>query len=41
MAWESTVISWFLDQELGVLTAAMYHARELAMTRLEEEAGRY
>jgi uncharacterized protein YbjQ (UPF0145 family) len=26
------------NQELGVLTQAMYHARELAMTRMEEEA---
>jgi uncharacterized protein YbjQ (UPF0145 family) len=26
------------SQELGVLTQAMYHARELAMTRMEEEA---
>src|SRR5579883_2433144 len=26
------------NQELGVLTQAMYNARELAMTRMEEEA---
>jgi uncharacterized protein YbjQ (UPF0145 family) len=30
--------SWNKSQELGVLTQAMYHARELAMTRMEEEA---
>jgi uncharacterized protein YbjQ (UPF0145 family) len=30
--------NWGQNQELGVLTAAMYHARELAMTRLDEEA---
>jgi uncharacterized protein YbjQ (UPF0145 family) len=30
--------SWSQNQELGVLTQAMYHARELAMTRMEEEA---
>ena len=30
--------SWNQSQELGVLTQAMYHARELAMTRMEEEA---
>jgi uncharacterized protein YbjQ (UPF0145 family) len=29
---------WNRSQEMGVLTAAMYHARELAMTRMEEEA---
>src|SRR5437588_10871089 len=29
---------WSQSQELGVLTQAMYHARELAMTRMEEEA---
>jgi len=29
---------WNQNQELGVLTQAMYHARELAMTRMEEEA---
>src|SRR5438270_1570051 len=28
----------FQNQELTVLTQAMYHARELAMTRMEEEA---
>jgi len=28
----------FANQELGVLTQAMYHARELAMARMEEEA---
>jgi uncharacterized protein YbjQ (UPF0145 family) len=30
--------SYNQNQELGVLTQAMYHARELAMTRMEEEA---
>jgi uncharacterized protein YbjQ (UPF0145 family) len=30
--------SWNRNQEMGVLTQAMYHARELAMTRMEEEA---
>ena len=30
--------SWKQNQEMGVLTQAMYHARELAMTRMEEEA---
>jgi uncharacterized protein YbjQ (UPF0145 family) len=30
--------SWGKNQELDVLTQAMYHARELAMTRMEEEA---
>jgi uncharacterized protein YbjQ (UPF0145 family) len=30
--------SWSQNQEMGVLTQAMYHARELAMTRMEEEA---
>jgi uncharacterized protein YbjQ (UPF0145 family) len=30
--------SWSSNQELDVLTQAMYHARELAMTRMEEEA---
>jgi uncharacterized protein YbjQ (UPF0145 family) len=30
--------SWNKNQEMGVLTQAMYHARELAMTRMEEEA---
>lgn len=29
---------WKQSQELDVLTQAMYHARELAMTRMEEEA---
>jgi len=29
---------WGLNQELDVLSQAMYHARELAMTRMEEEA---
>jgi uncharacterized protein YbjQ (UPF0145 family) len=29
---------WNSNQELDVLTQAMYHARELAMTRMEEEA---
>src|SRR5271166_5918794 len=29
---------WNKSQEMGVLTQAMYHARELAMTRMEEEA---
>ncbi len=28
----------FQNQEMNVLTQAMYHARELAMTRMEEEA---
>src|SRR5437763_6620212 len=28
----------FQNQEMEVLTQAMYHARELAMTRMEEEA---
>ena len=32
------VASYNQNQELGVLTQAMYHARELAMTRMEEEA---
>jgi uncharacterized protein YbjQ (UPF0145 family) len=30
--------SWSKNQEMQVLTQAMYHARELAMTRMEEEA---
>ncbi len=30
--------AWNQSQEMGVLTQAMYHARELAMTRMEEEA---
>src|SRR5579883_1009581 len=29
---------WSQSQEMDVLTQAMYHARELAMTRMEEEA---
>ncbi len=29
---------WSVSQELGVLTKAMFEARELAMTRMEEEA---
>jgi len=29
---------WKQNQEVNVLTQAMYHARELAMTRMEEEA---
>jgi len=29
---------WNQSQEMGVLTQAMYHARELAMTRMEQEA---
>jgi uncharacterized protein YbjQ (UPF0145 family) len=29
---------WGRNQELDVLTQSMYHARELAMTRMEEEA---
>jgi uncharacterized protein YbjQ (UPF0145 family) len=29
---------WNQNQEMTVLTQAMYHARELAMTRMEEEA---
>lgn len=29
---------WSVSQELPILTRAMYHARELAMTRMEEEA---
>src|SRR5438105_13997564 len=29
---------WSKNQELDVLTQAMYHARELAMARMEEEA---
>ena len=31
--------SWNRNQEMTVLSQAMYHARELAMTRMEEEAG--
>ena len=30
--------SWSSNQEMDVLSQAMYHARELAMTRMEEEA---
>ena len=30
--------NWNQNQELDVLSQAMYHARELAMTRMEEEA---
>jgi uncharacterized protein YbjQ (UPF0145 family) len=30
--------NWNQNQEMGVLSQAMYHARELAMTRMEEEA---
>ena len=30
--------NWSTSQEMDVLTQAMYHARELAMTRMEEEA---
>jgi uncharacterized protein YbjQ (UPF0145 family) len=30
--------AWNQNTEMGVLTQAMYHARELAMTRMEEEA---
>src|ERR1700735_1550430 len=30
--------NWKASQEMGVLTQAMYHARDLAMTRMEEEA---
>jgi uncharacterized protein YbjQ (UPF0145 family) len=30
--------AWTQNQEMTVLTQAMYHARELAMTRMEEEA---
>jgi uncharacterized protein YbjQ (UPF0145 family) len=30
--------AWSKNQEMTVLTQAMYHARELAMTRMEEEA---
>src|SRR5579862_6893396 len=29
---------WSVSQELPILTGAMYEARELAMTRMEEEA---
>ena len=30
--------NWNQNQEMGVLTQAMYHARELAVSRMEEEA---
>jgi len=30
--------NWSQNQEMGVLTQAMYHARELAISRMEEEA---
>jgi uncharacterized protein YbjQ (UPF0145 family) len=30
--------NFYQNQEMGTLTQAMYHARELAMTRMEEEA---
>jgi uncharacterized protein YbjQ (UPF0145 family) len=30
--------NWNQNQEMGVLSQAMYHARELAMTRMQEEA---
>ena len=30
--------NWSQNQEMEVLTQALYHARELAMTRMEEEA---
>jgi len=32
------VSNWRKNQEMDVLSSAMYHARELAMTRMEEEA---
>jgi uncharacterized protein YbjQ (UPF0145 family) len=32
------VANWRKSREMDVLSAAMYHARELAMTRMEEEA---
>jgi uncharacterized protein YbjQ (UPF0145 family) len=32
------VVGWTASQELDILTRAMYHARELAMTRMEAEA---
>lgn len=32
------VASWSKNEEMGVLTQAMYHARELAMERMQEEA---
>ena len=30
--------TWNQSREMDVLSQAMYHARELAMTRMEEEA---
>src|SRR3712207_3505664 len=30
--------NWNANQEMGVLSQAMYHARDLAMTRMQEEA---
>ena len=30
--------NWYQNQELDYLSQAMYHARELAMSRMEEEA---
>jgi len=36
VGWQST--SWKVSQEVGVLTQAMYNARELAMSRMVEEA---
>src|SRR5215213_9857289 len=30
--------NWSQNQEMGVLSQAMYHARDLAMTRMQEEA---
>src|SRR5947209_10941305 len=36
IGWQQS--GWNQSQELAVLTQAMYHARELAMTRMEEEA---
>src|SRR5438309_7457384 len=30
--------NWTQNQEMGVLSQAMYHARDLAMTRMEAEA---
>ena len=32
------VTRWSKNQEMGVLSQAMYHARELAMTRMQAEA---
>ena len=34
------VARWSKSQELNVLTQAMYHARELAMERMQEESRR-